>query len=321
MIALAATLPLSAGTASAAPEEGFEQLVLAINAAYVEALADGTIDAVNATPVLPGAPPPSTYTTNVADCLPNPEVNPYPDKPKGRFKEILAEGEIVRATIQGGPPSVGDTGSYYGPVSQAIQDAIIANIEAHYGVSLTVTDIVIPPPFFETTSVLVSKSQPRADFVDQVNALGGVTQGLSRRESRLFTCTLSASGQYLHVPAALADTITSAEDLKADPSIRICTGNLSTQLANAYFPSHAVITERFNDISACDARITAGTADIYMNSMPTLSVATSAGLVLQNTYTPVDTRIVAGTPIWVAKKGVTCRGLYDDFVPDNCTLE
>ena len=107
--------------------------------------------------------------------------------------------------------------------------------------------------------------------------------------------------------------------IKADPSLTICTGNLSTQLANAYFPDHTVITERVNDIANCDARITAGTADIYMNSMPSLSVATSAGLVLQNSYTSVDTHIAAGTPIWVAKEGITCTGSYNDFVPDLCT--
>ena len=102
LIALAATLPIAAGTATAAPESaGREQLVLAINAAFIEALADGTIDAINAAPVFPGAPPPSTYTTNISDCLPNPEVNPYPGNPKGRFKEILQTGSIVRATIQG----------------------------------------------------------------------------------------------------------------------------------------------------------------------------------------------------------------------------
>lgn len=318
MLATAALPLLAAGTAQAAPESAArDQLIKAMNAAWVEIVADGTYDAILAGTAFPGAPPAATYHVNMADCLPSPEVNPFPDKPKGRFAEILATGTIVRATVQGGAPNVGDTASYYGPFSDAMTVAVINRIGQHYGVNLAINDIVIPPPFFELTSALVSTTQPRADFVDQVNATGGETQGLVRRASRRFSCTMSASGQFLHVPARLASVIQSVEDLRNNPSLGICTGNLSTQTMNAYF-DNPVRTERVNDISNCDARIAAGTSDILVNSMPTLDVATSAGLVLQNSYTSIDTGIYAGTPLWVAKEGISCTGLYNDFIPDLC---
>ena len=322
LMIVAAALPLlTGGVANAAPESaGREQLVLAMNAAWVSLVADGTYAQIMSGTAFPGAPAASTYHVNMADCLPAPAVNPYPSNLKGRFAQIIATGSIVRGSVQGGAPNIGDTASYYGPFSDAITEAIIDRIGEHYGVTLNISNIVLPPPFFETTGVLISTTQPRADFVDQVNATGGTTQGLVRRESRRFTCTLAASGQFLHVPARLAGTITSVADLKAHPELRLCTGNLSTQTVTAYFPNHVVRTERANDISSCDTRIAAGTQDILINSMPSLSVATSAGLVLQNTYTDIDTGIVAGTPLWVAKEGVSCTGLYNDAIPDNCVF-
>jgi hypothetical protein len=321
MLMMATALPLAGiGTASAGPEAaGREQLVLAINAAWVEIVNDGTYDAILSQSAFPGAPAASTYHTNIADCLPVPAINPYPGNPKGRFAQILSTGTIVRGSVQGGAPNVGDTASYFGPFSDAITETIIERIGDHYGANLTISNIVIPPPFFETTSVLVSTTQPRADFVDQVNATGGSTQGLVRRESRRFSCTLAASGQFIHVPARLAGTITSVDDLKAHPEIRICTGNLSTQTMNAYFPTHVVTTVRANDISGCDSRIAANTQDVMVNSLPSLSIATSAGLVLANTYTSIDTHIHAGTPLWVARENVNCTGSYTDAIPDNCT--
>lgn len=319
MMLAAAALPLVTGSAYAAPESaGREQLKLAINAAWVAMVNDGTYDQIMSGTAFPGAPPASTYHVNISDCLPNPAVNPYPTNLKGRFAEIISSGQIVRGTVAGGPRNIGDTASYYGPFSDAITNEIIERIGEHYGTVLAITDIVIPPPFFETTSVLVSTTQPRADFVDQVNATGGTTQGLVRRESRRFSCTLAASGQFLHVPARLAGTVTSVADIRANPSLRLCTGNLSTQTMNAYFPNNPVRTERANDIANCDARIAANTSDILVNSMPTLNVAVSAGLTLQNTYTDVDTGIYAGTPLWVAKEGISCTGSYSDTIPDNC---
>lgn len=322
LMLLAAALPMvTAGTASAAgPFDGSDQLRLAMNAAWVRIVEDGTYNQILSESAFPGAPPASSYHTVIPDCLPSPEVNPFPVTPKQRFEEILLTGSIVRGTVQGGPPNVGDTASYFGPFSDAMTHAVIDRIGEHYGVTLNMTDIIIPPPFFETTSILVSTTQPRADFVDQVNAVGGETQGLSRRESRGFTCTMAASGQYIHVPARLAGTITSVEDLRAHPEIRICTGNLSTQTMNAFFPGNPVRTERVNDIANCDARIAAGSQDVLVNSLPTLDIAASAGLALQNTYTSIDTRIHAGTPLWVGKHQVTCTGLYNDFVPDTCTM-
>jgi hypothetical protein len=204
-------------------------------------------------------------------------------------------------------------------------------------------DVVSPPPIANTTDL----NNGSCDYINQVNALGGRTEGLRRRDTRLFSCTLSASSQYLHVPTinrggGLPDTdhINSLDDLLADPDLRICSGGLSTQLADNYFANHTidsvfmpgdiaecaerVFGEGFCDCprpsesgAACENRpsdnvagvcpVIAGNStgpihdDLIINPLGNLDAA-----LFETPYvgrlTAIDTRIVAGTPLWVAIK-------------------
>ena len=98
--------------------------------------------------------------------------------------------------------------------------------------SAPITEVTLKPPSNATTSLLVDD---QADFIDQLNATGGDTQGMRRRASRRFTCSISAATQFIHVPekSALAQRLNSWQDVRNDPSIRICTGPLSTQTMRA----------------------------------------------------------------------------------------
>jgi hypothetical protein len=230
-------------------------------------------------------------------------------------------------------------------------DALLAEIAAHYGTGpITVTSIEIPFPFNTTSALIdgifgfslnfgsaygffqpVSLPGVTVDFLDQFNAKGGRTENLRRLISRRSTCTFSASGQFIQIPAAnaaLVAAITSIDDLAADDSIRICTGNLSTQLASAYFPSHPVFASRGEDIVECYQRLADGLAnaacpagppgpplpldhchsDVMLNSLPVIPTNAQLGVPGPGAMAPsVDTHIEAGTPYWVAMEGIKCE--------------
>ena len=172
------------------------------------------------------------------------------------------------------------------------------------------------------------------DFLDQFNAKGGRSENLRRLGSREETCTLSASGQFIQIPvanAALVASITSIDDLAADTSVKICTGNLSTQLTSAYFPNHNVFASRGEDIVECYQRLADGLAgaacppgppgpplpadhchsDVMMNSLPVIPTDVQLGVTGPGAMAPsVDTHIVAGTPYWTIHQGITCGPVF-----------
>jgi ABC-type amino acid transport substrate-binding protein len=150
------------------------------------------------------------------------------------------------------------------------------------------------------------------------NALGGASFNLSnfqrerRRDVRLHTCTISASGQFIHIPDGSGIVINDVDDLIAQPHLRICTGNLSTQLVTQYFGNvdpvlypDRVFTQRFLDIAFCTKRVLDGDADIIVLSLPDLDATGATWPTflpphLRPTWTAVDTKITAGTPYWIA---------------------
>ena len=289
---------------------GRQQLVQAFDAAWVRVVASGQDrEILKRLPVeSPGAA--ASYMVSLVDCLPIPELTPFPEQPVGLFKEILERGTIRRGT-QIVPTTPANTAYYFSPVSQAYQDAIFAEIEKHYGVKLEVIDVGIPPGPAPTTALLVDG---KADFIDQINATGGETQDLRRRISRRFTCTISASTQYIHMPfdSPLAKEINTFDDLRARPDVRLCAGPLSTQTFNAFLPNHKVSTKYINDITGCVKDIENGKSDVIINPLPNLGIAGVKG------YKSVHTLLVAGTPFWVALEGVACTDDGNPRTEDPC---
>jgi hypothetical protein len=316
-IVAAALLTLSSGCASLRSGQqqdevarGREQLVRAFDAAWVRVIASGRDREILRTepPNQPGAA--VSYMVTLVDCLPLPEITPFPEKPVGLLKEILDRG-VIRQLVQNVPNGPGDTSYYFSGTSDKFMAALLDEMGRHYGVQLRVENVALPPGPLPSTSALLNGS---ADFVGQLNATGGETQGMRRRNSRRYTCTLSASSQYIHIPASapLAKEINSWDDLLARPDVRICAGPLTTQTARAFLPKNKVTTKYVNDISGCVRDIETGKADVILNPLPSLQIAKVDG------YKSVSTRIAAGTPLWVAREGIECPDDGNPRTEDPC---
>ena len=154
----------------------------------------------------------------------------------------------------------------------------------------------------------------KADIVSQLNAIGGETQGMRRRNSRRFTCTMSAISQYIHIPVSspLAGQINTVDDLYARKDLRICAGPLATQTAKAFFPMHKVSTKYMNDLTGCVKDAETGKADLIINPLPSFQIAGIPG------FKSVHTLIVAGTPLWVAREGIECPSDGNPRTEDVC---
>lgn len=289
---------------------GREQLIRAFDAGWIRFIAARKDQAVldKYPPNQPGAS--RSYMVRLADCLPEPEIADFPAKPVGPFKDILDTG-VIRQLVQGVPETPANTAWYFSPISQAYQDGVIEEIEKHYGVRLKVESVVLPPGRLPITSIL---NDGKVDFVSQLNATGGSSQGMRRRISRRFGCTMSASSQFIHIPeeSGLAKEIKSFKDLMDRPDVSICAGPLSTQTAQAFLPEHTVRTKYINDLTACDKDVKSGKLDVIMNPLHDLSVAGLEG------YRSVHTLLVAGTPLWVAAEGIKCPSDGNPKTEDEC---
>jgi hypothetical protein len=283
--------------------KGREQLVQAFDAAWIRIIASGRDQEVIAQnpPNQPGAA--GSYMVRLVDCLPLPDLAPWPEKPVGMFKDILETG-VIRQLVQGLPETAANTSWYFSPISTRFQEMVLEDIGKHYGVDLKVESVVLPPGTLPATSILIDG---KVDFISQLNALGGRTQGMRRRTSRRFSCTMSASSQFIHIPdeSPLVDEIKNLNDLIARPNVKICAGPLATQTAKAYMPQHTVKTKYINDLTMCDKAVKKGDLDVIFGPLHDLSIAGLEG------YKSVHTLIVAGTPLWVAAEGITCEVTED----------
>lgn len=313
--ALALTALLAGGCATQPAVDpdlakGRQQVIDAMDAAWIRVVANGKDREILAQqpPSKPGAA--LSYMVTLADCLPQPDIAPFPDKPVGLWKEILERGSIRQVT-QMTTNTPNDTSYYFASISDAYFLAMLDEINAHYGVQLKVENVTLPPGPAPTTSLVV---EGKADIVSQLNATGGDTQGMRRRSSRRFTCTLSAISQYIHIPVSspLASQINTVDDLSKRKGLRICTGPLATQTARAFFPQHTVSTKYLNDLTGCDKDIQAGKVDLIVNPLPSLAIGGIKG------YKSVHTLIVAGTPLWVAKEGIACASDGNPRTEDPC---
>ena len=114
---------------------GREQLIRAFDAGWIRVIASGRDQAILATepPSSPGAA--RDYMVRLADCLPQPEIAHWPQRPVGMFKDILETG-VIRQLVQGVPETPENTSWYFSGISQKYQAAVIEEIEKHYDVEL-----------------------------------------------------------------------------------------------------------------------------------------------------------------------------------------
>lgn len=316
--AFAATLLVGVASNVAAHEthsddelaRGRAQLIRAFDTAWINFIASGRDREILQTepPNRPGAA--AGYVLRLADCLPSPELVSYPEEPVGMFKDILDSGKI-RKVMQNATNTPEDTTYYFSGITRKYLDAMLIDIGDHYGIELEVIDVAMPPSRLPGTSMLLDDE---ADFVGLLNATGGVTQKIRRRASRRFTCTMSGSIQYIHIPtdSELATEINSWDDMLARTDVRVCAGPLSTQTIRAFLPKHRITTRYVKDLGTCVRDIENGKADVIVNPLPDLTIADIDG------YKPISTMIAAGVPLWVALEGIVCPDDNDPETVNPC---
>ena len=287
-----------AGPSSTA--KGREQLVSALDASWVRIVDSGKYRQILNTH---GA---AEVLVNIVDCLPSPERTPFPEKPEGLLKQILDTKKIRVGTMMNSPPGPESTANFFSPITADMLVAVLTEIARHYRTDpITITKVTIPPPFYATSAL----NKGEIDILDQLNALGGISENVRRRTSRRFTCTLSGSKQVLYVKNEAP--YKNFEDVLNDSEVKICAGPLSTQLTNAYFkgPDQSVTTKHVFDISLCLAEVINGKADAMMNPFPDekffpASIDTNGDKIPDTDPRPlirsIDTNLITGTPYWVA---------------------
>ena len=289
---------------------GRQQLVDAFDAAWVRVIATGKDLDIIATEPKNDPGQALNYIVKLFDCLPDLESAPFPEEPVGMFKDILETGKI-RQLVVAAPSTEADTTWYFSSVSEKYQQAMFEEINKHYDVELEVVDVVVPPWSVPSTSIL---SEGKVDFISQLNATGGITQGMRRTKSRRSTCALTASSQFIHIPekSELVDEIKSLRDLMARPDVSICAGPLSAQTAPAFMPEHTVKIRFVDDLKMCDRDVQAGKVSVIINPLHDLGVAGIDG------YVAIPTMMAAGTPLWIAADNISCPSDGDPKTKDKC---
>jgi hypothetical protein len=284
------------------PPAGRQQLVDALDAAWVRVLDAGRAREIVA------AHDASDVVVNISDCLPRPDLTPFPAQPVGTLKDILDKRRIRVGVSAGGTLDAGASATRFTRMSEDLLAAMLNEMAANYGIGAIAAEYVEIKPPFPNTSVLNSGN---VDIIGLVNALGGESEDLRRRTSRRFTCTITATGQILWVMKAGGPSWRDVNDAFNDPKVSICAGPLSNQLSAAYFdrPGQKTSTEYFSDLDRCLRRLIKGEVNAMMSPFPSerffptrIDVdgdgkpeTDTAGL-----FRPIDTNIVAGTPFWVA---------------------
>jgi len=283
--------------------EGRQQLVDALDAAWVRAMDEGEIRRI----ILRHDA--ADLVINIADCLPDPEVTAWPENPTGTLQRILSTGEIRVGYTNTGKLDAGSTAVHFTAMGDELIATLLTRIANHYGSKpINVITVNIPPPFLNTRFLDTGK----ADMLGLVNALGGSTKdGKRRRKARRYTCTMTATRQFIWVSKANGPAWQTVDDALNAEGAHFCAGPLSNELTKTYFNQHGQTakTEFVADLARCLPKLVTGKAAGMINPLPDeryfpafidvdgdgKAETATAGL-----FRPIDTMIVAGTPLWVA---------------------
>jgi hypothetical protein len=297
---LASTVGLAAPEG---PPEGRQQLVDALDAAWVRALDEGEIRSI----ILKHDA--ADLVINMADCLPDPEVTTYPENPVGALKRILDTGTVRVGMSSTGKLDEGATASHFTGMGDDVINALFTRIAAHYGSDpIEMERVSIPPPFLNTTYI----DSGKADILGLVNALGGSTKdGKRRRTARRYTCTMTASKQYVWMHKESGPDWQNIDDALNAKDVHFCAGPLSNELTKTFFdqPGQSTKTEFTSDLAKCLPKLVNGKAAAMINPLPheryfpkfiDVNGDGEAETATAGLFRAFDTMIVAGTPLWVA---------------------
>ena len=293
---------IALGAENATSATGKNQLVQALNAAFIRVLSSGKWNEITK--------PYGTMVVNISDCYPTPDYASFPKKPVGLLKTILDNRKIkvgmYSSTLEG-------SANYFLPLNNAIYDAIFNELAKAYDLPGPVTRIpvIVNPP--SGNLLFKQLNEGVFDITDLNCALGGAAKGWPyqtkkqlRRYLARYTCTIIASGQYLQVTKE--SPFQRMTDLQADSNNKICAGMMSSQIATAYFLGHDVKLPTGNDIETCGQGVLNGEYAAYMHFDPT---PVKPGL------RTINTGIVSGVPIWVAGDSDQDQDDIPDYI-DKC---
>jgi hypothetical protein len=294
---------LSAHAELDGPPEGRQQLVDALDAAWVRFVHEGDFRAIiNKYGV-------GDLVINIADCLPDPNVTKYPEEPLvGTLKRVLDEGKIKVGYTDTGKIDRGSTAYYFTAMGDEVIQMLLDRIAAHYGSDgIKMETVNIPPPFLNTKFI----DSGQADMLGLVNALGGSTKDdKRRRKARRYTCTMTATRQFVWMLKEGGPDWQTIDDVFAATSGHFCAGPLANELTKTYFRQNGRTgkTEFVADLANCLPKLVNGKAQAMINPLPHekyfpefidvdgdgKAETKTAGL-----FRAIDTNIVAGTPLWV----------------------
>ena len=278
LLCLIAVTFLQCTTKDDTVKQGKDQLVDAMDAAYIRVLSSGKWREITK--------PLGKLVVNIADCYPDPETAPFPENPVGVLAEILNNKKIRVGTY----PITGiGSNNLFSPTTEKILRAVLDELGKGYNLSapIEIVPVIVDPP--SSTSLFTRLNNGDFDITDLNGALGAKALGQRRRQIARFTCTAMASGQFLQVLEN--SPYQTFDDVVADPNAKLCAGSLSIQLARAYFPGHEVTFSTGDDIEECGQGVLDGTfaAYVYFDPAPAKPGLKS-----------IDTGIVSGVPFWVA---------------------
>jgi len=286
---------------------GKNQLVQALNAAYVRVLASGKWREYTA-PYFPRG------ASNISDCYPWTEKAPFPATPVGVLKTILDTKQIRVGVYPESDPPVG-TASDFSPKSKLIIADMLDELAKAYGLppgSIKRVDVMVSPP--GGSSLFTKLNNGDFDITDLTSSLGGATKAWPyqteeqmRRYVARFTCTIAGGGQWLQVKED--SPYHTFEDVQSDLTTTLCAGSNSGQFSEAYFPGHTLDIQ-LDDANVCGQGVLNGVYTAYAYNGPT---PVFPGL------RSIDTLIYTGVSFWVAGDSDQDLDGIPDYT-DNCPL-
>ncbi|MCK5422614.1 MAG: hypothetical protein KAJ08_10640 [Deltaproteobacteria bacterium] len=282
------------------PGQGKDQLVDALNAAFVRVLDSGQWRSiVNSDPAA------GPLIVNIGDCYPRieddgDEIYPFPQNPVGLLAEILDSKQIRVGDYDVNDPFVPGTFHIFDTVTPHLLSAIIDEWGNGYGIppspdpgAIQIVPVYLWPP----SSALMFEGLNNGDFdIIGFNAALGATvsvEGVEKRRRKVarFTCTVFGTPWYIHVRND--SSYQTFDDVIAATTADLCVGQLSSRLSGDYFKNAASITKQMttDDLTVCSEGVSDGTYDAYLHFDP---VAYSEDLRV------ISMQIVSGIPIWVA---------------------
>ena len=289
---------LSQCTTKEDPAVGKDQLVDALDAAFVRVLDSGKYrEIINNDPVA------GPLMVNIGDCYPRidedgVDIYPFPQNPTGLLKNILDSKQIRMGTFD--VVSTPGTFHTFDNVNRVLMRAIIDELGKGYGMppspdpgAIQIVPVIIKTP--SSSLVFTGLNNGDFDITDFLGALGATAKvgGVPDRRRKLarFTCTVFGTPWYIHVRND--SPYQTFDDVLADTEADLCVGQLSARLSEDYFRNAKSIAPQFttDDLVVCSEGVRDGEYDAYLHFDPVPYLPELRSIPMQ---------IVSGIPIWVA---------------------